>query len=279
MPAAGAAAPLQRARPLDLAEVRFQAVHPPDETAPVHLELRLPRATRADATGLLAERRAAATQPRQSIAQEGELDLRLPLGAPRVLGEDVEDDGRAVDGRASEHLLEVAVLRRRQLVVEDDRVGVEAAAQLGDLLRLAPTDEGGGVGGVAPLYHPADHICTCAVHQLRELVQLLVDELRGEPGEDDADEDDPLPEGPLDERARQDVVSVRRLVSHGGISLSRQRTALETPRGVVHVILLSAAPRSVTPVSPAPWCRWGNLTGLANRQTQKLTMSTQRGLP
>ena len=203
--AAGAAAALQRARALDVAQVGLELVHAPDEAAAVHLELRLARAPGADATGLLAERRAAAAQARQPVAQQRQLHLRLALGAARVLGEDVEDHRGAVDGGAAEQLLQVAVLRRRQLVVEDDRVGVEAAAERGDLLRLAAPDEGGRVGRVAPLHDPAHDVGARAVHQLRQLVELLVDQLVGEPGEDDPDEDDPLPERALDERPGQHV--------------------------------------------------------------------------
>ena len=203
--AAGAAAPLQRPGALHLAQVGLQLVHAPDEAPAVDFELRLARAPRPDATRLLAQRGAAAAQARQPVAQERELHLRLALGAAGVLGEDVEDHRGAVDGRAAEQLLEVAVLRRRQLVVEYDRVRVEAPAQLGDLLGLAPPDEGGGVGRVAPLHDAADHVGTRAVHQPRQLVQLLVDHLLGQAGEDHPDENDPLPEGPLDERPRQQV--------------------------------------------------------------------------
>ena len=46
----------------------------------------------------------------------------------------------SVDRRATEQLLEVAVLGRSELVVEDDRVRIEAAAQRCDLLRLAAAD-------------------------------------------------------------------------------------------------------------------------------------------
>ena len=48
-------------------------------------------------------------------------------------------------------LLQVAVLGRRELVVEDHGVGVERLAQPGELLRLAPAHEGGRVGRVASL--------------------------------------------------------------------------------------------------------------------------------
>ena len=175
--AAGPAAALQRPGALDLAQVGLQPVHAPHQAAAVHLELGLARAPGPDATGLLAEGRAPAPQAGQPVAQEGQLHLGLALGAAGVLGEDVEDHRRAVDGGAPEQLLQVAVLGRRQLVVEDDRVGIEAAAQRGDLLRLAPPDERGRVGGVAPLHDAAHDVGAGAVHQLRQLVELLLDHL------------------------------------------------------------------------------------------------------
>ena len=54
----------------------------------------------------------------------GQLDLELALGGRGVVGEDVEDDRRAVDDRHAELLLERALLPRRELVVGGDEVRV-----------------------------------------------------------------------------------------------------------------------------------------------------------
>jgi hypothetical protein len=161
--AAGAALALHGSGPLHLAQVGLEPVHAPDQPAPVHLELGLSGPAGADATRLLAERRPAPAQPGQPVAQDGQLDLCLAFGAAGVLGEDVEDDGSAVDRRPPEELLEVAMLGRAQLVVEDDGVGIEAAAQRGDLLRLALADEGGRVGRIATLHDTTDDIGAGAV--------------------------------------------------------------------------------------------------------------------
>jgi hypothetical protein len=122
--------------------------------------------------------------PPQPVAQQGQFHLGLALGAAGVLGEDIEDHRGAVDGGAAEQLLQVAVLGRRELVVEDDGIGIEGAAQRGDLLRLPAPHEGGRVGGVAPLHYAADHVGPGAVHQQGQLVQRLVDRLDRESGED-----------------------------------------------------------------------------------------------
>ncbi len=63
----------------------------------------------------------AAAQARQPVAELRELDLHHALLARRVLGEDVEDQRDAIDDVDLEQLLEVALLRGRELVVEDRR--------------------------------------------------------------------------------------------------------------------------------------------------------------
>ena len=97
------------------------------------------------------------------------------------------------------------MLRRGQVVVEHDRVRVETLAQRRDLLGLAATDEGGGVGRVAPLHDTADDIGARAVDQARQLVELLGHHLLGQAREDHPHQNDPLPEGALNERPRQHV--------------------------------------------------------------------------
>ena len=50
-----------------------------------------------------------------------ELDLELPLGADRVLGEDVEDQLGPVDDPGRERILERTLLGRVELVVDDEQ--------------------------------------------------------------------------------------------------------------------------------------------------------------
>src|SRR5262249_26145207 len=110
----------------------------------VDLELRLTRATVADETAscttagaLLAELLAATAQARQPVPQLRELDLHHALLTPGVLGEDVEDQRDPVDHVDAEELLEVALLRRREFVVEHHEIDVELDRELLELLRLA----------------------------------------------------------------------------------------------------------------------------------------------
>ena len=83
----------------------------------------------------------APAESRQAVAQQRQLDLRLALERVGVLPEDVEDHRRAVDRGAAEQLLEVVLLGGRQLVVEHDGVGIDAEADLAQLLGLALADE------------------------------------------------------------------------------------------------------------------------------------------
>ena len=143
----------------------------------VDLELRLTRTAgptsppRAPAGTLLAELLAAAAQTRQAVAELRELDLHHALLAVRVLGEDVEDQRDAVDDVAREQLLEVALLRGRELVVEDHEVDVERVRELAQLLGLARADVGRGIGTVAPLEHELDRFGARGVDEQRELVE------------------------------------------------------------------------------------------------------------
>ena len=122
---------LRRAGFADVAEVGFELVESALDTPAVDLELRLARTTRTDeAAGLLAELVALAAQPRQLVAQLGQLDLGLAFLAVGVLREDVEDHGGAIERGTTEVALEVALLCRGQLVVEHDGVGVDVVTQL-----------------------------------------------------------------------------------------------------------------------------------------------------
>ena len=144
----------------------------------VDLELRLTGTTVADqpaartATGtLLAELLAPAAQAREPVAELGQLHLHHALLALGVLGEDVEDQRDAVDHVDREQLLEVALLRGRELVVEHDEVDVERVGELLQLLGLARADVGRGVGRVASLQHELDRIRAGGVDEQRELLE------------------------------------------------------------------------------------------------------------
>src|SRR5207248_9320887 len=108
----------------------------------IGFELRLARSARADATAEPGQRGTRAGQPRQQVLQLRELHLELAFARPRAAREDVEDQLRAVDDLPVDVLLDVAQLRRRQLVVEDDDVDVALVAGGGKHFDFAAAEEG-----------------------------------------------------------------------------------------------------------------------------------------
>src|SRR5690606_36961894 len=96
---------LRVARWREIADLPTKQCHPSADATTIELDLRLAWASRAHsrspgadlATGLTAHRVAPTTQARKQIFELRELDLSLALTALRVLAEDVQDDGGAVD--------------------------------------------------------------------------------------------------------------------------------------------------------------------------------------
>ncbi len=145
---------------------------------------------RADAaTGLARQVAAPATETLLHVAQLGQLDLRLPLTALRVLGEDVEDQRSAVDDLDLDAVLEVPELAGRQLAVADDGVGATDADDLAEALDLAAADVGRGVGAVAALVERVQHLRACGLGEQRELGHRVLGVLHAPVGPD-TDEDD-----------------------------------------------------------------------------------------
>ena len=119
--------------------------------AAVGLDLRLPRAARADAS---AEALEVAPQPAHAgevVFELCQLDLQLALGAVGVRGEYVQDHRGAVDHRQAQRLLEVALLPRAQLVVAGDQVGIAGARHGPDFGHLAGAQVGVGMRTLAAL--------------------------------------------------------------------------------------------------------------------------------
>jgi hypothetical protein len=95
---------------------------------------------------------AAACEARKLVLELRELDLKLAFAGASVASEDVEDELCAVDDATWETRLEVAKLRGRQVVIEEDEVGLGGACDGVDLVELAGADEGCGIGARAMLH-------------------------------------------------------------------------------------------------------------------------------
>src|SRR3546814_6809858 len=99
---------------LDLVEPLLQLLDALLQQPAVGFELGFTRAAQADRAAALAlQVGPAAHQARGHVAQLGQFDLQLALGAARALREDVEDQAGAIDhARSEEHTSELQSLMR-----------------------------------------------------------------------------------------------------------------------------------------------------------------------
>ena len=118
---------------------------PPPGDAAVGLELRLTgtarpdsRAERAHASAEALEVLPHAAHPWQVVLQLRELDLKLALGAPRMLGEDVEDQLGPIDDACLECVLERPLLGRLELVVHEEHLGARTPCRSASAPRAFP---------------------------------------------------------------------------------------------------------------------------------------------
>ena len=116
------------------------------DPASIGFELRFAGAARADAAAEARQRRASADQPRQQVFELRELDLPLAFARARTPREDVENELRAVDDLPLDARFDLAQLRRRQLVVEDDGVDVGLGAGGRQEVELAAPEKRRGIG-------------------------------------------------------------------------------------------------------------------------------------
>ena len=137
----------------------------------VGLELGLAGAAQADRTAALAVQVApAAHQARGHVLELRQFDLQLAFMAARALGEDVEDQPGAVDHAALEELLQVALLARRQRVVDQHEVGAAGIGRGLDLVELAAAQQGGGIRAVDARRH---HVGDARAGRAGEFGELL----------------------------------------------------------------------------------------------------------
>ena len=109
---------------LDLGELRLQLLDPVRHQPAVFLELLFARTAHADAALVTRKVGPHPLQPGHGVLELCQLDLKVGLVRPGMRGEDVEDHLGPVDDLDLELLLEVARLRRPQVVVKDYDVGL-----------------------------------------------------------------------------------------------------------------------------------------------------------
>ena len=199
-----------RALLAELLQPRLEQGDPAARQAAVGLELRLAGAARPDAAAEALEVLPHAPHPRQVVLELRELDLELALGAPGVLGEDVEDQLRAVDHARLEQVLQAPLLGRVELVVDEQRLGARLGEGVLQLLELPLADVGRRIRAHARLDERRDGVDAGRPRQLADLGELFagIGSLR-----QDGDDEPSL-----------------RFRPGGGIGLAMRHGAIMTPR-------------------------------------------------
>ena len=166
--------PLECAPLFELAQLALEEADAATRDPAVGLELGLARAACPDAASEALEVLPHAAHARKVVLELGELHLELALGAPRVLGEDVEDELRPVDDARGQCVLEPPLLPRIELVVDDQRLGAGVLDELLELLELPFADVGAHVRGGPALDELADRLDASRAKQLAQLAELLI---------------------------------------------------------------------------------------------------------
>ena len=142
MPLAGHA--LQGPGTAHLVQFQLQLADLVGDQPPVGLDLRLAWAAHhPEAAALALQVGPGPDQARAFVGQPGELHLQASLASPRPAGENLQDQAGAVDDLDLPGLLEVALLDRRQGVVDDGDGGLRQFDDQPDLLDLALAEQGG----------------------------------------------------------------------------------------------------------------------------------------
>jgi hypothetical protein len=159
---------------------------PPAGQPAVTLELGLARTARPDPAAEALEVLPHAPHARQVVLQLSQLDLQLALCTHGVLGEDVENQLRAVDDTRLEHVLERTLLHRAELAVDEQHVGARFGIDLLQLGELALADVAAGIRARPVLGQRRDRLDARGARKLLQLGQLLLrDGALGQHSEDE----------------------------------------------------------------------------------------------
>jgi len=111
-----------------------------DQTA-VGFKLRFTRTTQTDTAFLTLKVSPRTNQPGRQILQLRELHLQLAFMATGALRKNIEDKTGAIDHAAIKRLLQIALLRRCQSVIENDEFDVVRLTRETQFFGLAAADE------------------------------------------------------------------------------------------------------------------------------------------
>jgi hypothetical protein len=139
--------PVQGAGAAHLLQLELQLDDSVGDLAPVEFDLGFTGTAGAAGSAALAlQVGPGAHQPRALVFEPRQFDLQLALGGAGSAGEDLQDQAGAVHHLGFPGLFQVALLDRRQLVVDHDEVAAQLVGQVVDLLDLALAEQGSGHG-------------------------------------------------------------------------------------------------------------------------------------
>jgi len=88
-----------------------------------------------------------------------------------VASEDVEDELRAIDDPALDDPFNIPLLRRSEIVIEEEHIGIGRSCGSGDLFKFASAHQGCGIGTITALQNFANDFCARALGQGAEFCQ------------------------------------------------------------------------------------------------------------
>ena len=104
----------------------------------------------------------------------GQFDLKLAFGTAGATGENIQDEAHTVDNPALKAALEIALLSRRQFMVENDDLGPGCRHPGGDLICLTAPHKQRGVWPCALADHLAQHLQPGPAGQQAQLGEALL---------------------------------------------------------------------------------------------------------
>src|SRR5690606_32463740 len=99
--------------------------------------------------------------------------LQLAFVSPRALREDIQNQAGAIEHAALEGALQVALLTRREGMVEDDQIGFFSLDLVAQRLDLAAANEVLGTQPAAGNTDESDHVSACRHGQFLKLLGIF----------------------------------------------------------------------------------------------------------
>ena len=135
--------------------------------------MRLARSARSDAAAQLRHLHAPPRQSWKHVFQLRQFHLQLTFPRARVPRKDVENQLRAIDDARVNHSFDVALLRWREIVIEQNHIGGDRGRRARNLFQLAFADQRRRIGTILALRKLARNLCPRARGQGPHLVERI----------------------------------------------------------------------------------------------------------